>query len=217
MIKNTDIKRAISLFKEWDNLNKWDNPDELFIKHTLSKSEDAINTAKALLKIMKDKELQLRTIEKEFNASLWIINSSYYSMFFLAEVLLAKENRKLPNGTEDSHKTIFLALLYYYIIKGSDTESKKDIKWEDITKTRLSEAIIMLESARKDSAELMQIKRAKEAIESYGNELFKRNELTYRSSKNVEIAIAEKSIERADKFWEIINEYLIVKNKPLYD
>ena len=212
MIRKQDIQKAKALFKEWDNNRMWDKPTTLFINHTLKKAEDSLNTAKVLFNIMSNKELRERALPNiDYNSSLWIINSAYYSMFFLSQVLLGKDGRKLPEGTKDTHKTILLAVLYYFIIKGSGLEGKKEIEWDDIKRSRMSDALIIFQQAQEESEELLQ--RAKEAVNSLQAELNKRTELTYRSTKDAELSFAKTSIERAEKFWEIVNEYLQARKK----
>lgn len=208
-MKKQDIQKAVSLFKEWDNNGKWDKPNILFINHTLKKAEDSLNTAKALLNIITNKELREKSLPNtEYSPHLWIINSAYYSMFFLAQVLLGKDGRKMPEGTRDTHRTVLFAILYYFLIKGSDLEGKKKIEWNDIKSSRMSNALIILQKAQEETEKLLQIERAKEAVSSLQLELHKRAELTYRTTKSAELSFAKTSIERADRFWEIINEYM---------
>lgn len=82
MIKKEDIKRAINTFKEWDNKKSWKIPSQAFIHHTLSKSENAKKTARYILSIMEDKELKNNLDAKDYDGTLWIINASYYRIFF---------------------------------------------------------------------------------------------------------------------------------------
>src|SRR3989338_3576279 len=209
MIRKQDIQKAIALFKEWDNNRRWDKASALFINHTLKKAEDSLNTAKALFNLMTDEELQERALPNiDYNSSLWIINAAYYSMFFFSQVLLGKDGRKLPEGTKDTHKTILLAVLYYFIIKGSGLEGKKEVMPEDIKRSRMSDALIIFQHAQEESEELLQVKRAKEAVDSLKAELDKRTELTYRSTKSAELSFAKVSIGRAERFREIMDEYL---------
>ena len=64
-------------------------------------------------------------LEENDTATLWIVTQSYFSVFFEVEYLLALDGRKLPYGVSDTHKKIYLAFLYYYVIKGSELEQKK--------------------------------------------------------------------------------------------
>jgi uncharacterized protein (UPF0332 family) len=210
MIRKRDIQRAIRLFKEWDNRRVWETPTSLFINHTFKKAEDSLNTAKALYSLMTNQELKKKALPAtDFNSTLWIINSAYYSMFFLAQVLLAKDGKKMPEGTQDSHKTTLLAVLYYFIIKGSGLEGKPGLDWEDISKTRLSDALVILHEAQEAAGMLLQ--RAKNAVTDLKSELDKRTELTYTTTIDAELSHAKTSIDRAQKFWEIVKEYLEVR------
>ena len=127
MIKKEDIKRAIKTFKEWDNNRLWNTPTEVFKHHTLEKSENALKTAEYILRIMEDLSIKKLFDVEDYDGTLWVINASYYRIFFLAQYLLALDNKKFPENTEDTHKMVELALMYYFIIKGSSLESKPNL------------------------------------------------------------------------------------------
>jgi len=210
MIKKEDIQRAIKTFKEWDNENKWDVPTELFKQHTLNKSENAKRTARYILRIMEDSRLTELFEAEDYDGTLWVINASYYRIFFLAQYLLALDGKKLPENAEDTHKTTELALLYYFIIKGSNLENKKEIKWEDIKESRLSKALELMEDAKEESQELTQ-QKAKSLIEHMEAERTKRNEFTYSMTINAELQKAKTSVERAREFEDIVKTYIKIK------
>ena len=210
MIKKEDIRKAISLFKEWDNNHIWDNPTDVFKNHTLNKSDNAKKTAAYILKIMEDKSVNDIFQADNYDGTLWIINASYYRIFFLAQYLLALDNKKLPKNIEDIHKTTELALMYYFIIKGSDFENKKDIEWKDITHSRLSKALELMKDAKEENQELTQHK-AKIIIEHMESERIKRNDFTYGMTVNAELAKAKTSIERAREFEDIVKSYIKIK------
>lgn len=210
MINAKDIERAINLFKKWDNDRTWKNPDEVFINHLQEKADDCLDVAKALTELMKNKELITKLLDKDhFNPTLWIINSSYYSIFFNAQLLLAHDGKKLPENTKDTHQTIFLAMLHYFIIKGSGQEGKKNLKWEDFQKSRLSNALIMFAEAQEESEELFQ--RAKSTVEDFDAELEKRRKFTYKMNFHAKESIALTSYQRAISFRTTITEYLSAK------
>jgi len=210
MIKKEDIKRAIKTFNEWDNEKMWSTPTEIFKHHTLSKSENAKRTAVYILKIMEDPKVKELFEAENYDGTLWIINASYYRIFFLAQYLLALDNKKLPENIEDTHKTIELALMYYFIIKGSDLENKKELEWKDIRQSRLSKALELMADAKEESQELTQ-QKAKSIIEYMDAERTKRHEFTYSMTVNAEIKKAKTSIERAREFEDIIKKYIRVK------
>ncbi len=117
MIKKEDIRRAISAFKVWDNEKRWDVPTGAFIQHTLTKSENALRTANYILRIMEDQAAKEFFDADDYDGTLWIINCSYYRIFFLAQYLLALDKRKLPQSTQDTHKTIELAYVLSWVGK----------------------------------------------------------------------------------------------------
>lgn len=210
MIKKEDIKRAIKAFKEWDNKGVWDKPAEIFKRHTLEKSENALKTAEYILKIMEDSKTRDIFDAEDYDGTLWIINASYYRIFFLAQYLLALDNKKLPRDTEDTHKMVELALMYYFVIKGSDLENKPDLKWEDIKQSRLSKALELMADAKEETLELTQ-QKAKSVVEYMEAERIKRHKFTYRMTVNAELEKAKTSIKRAREFGDIIREYIRIK------
>ncbi len=121
--------------------------------------------------------------------------------------MLAIDGKKLPKNTKDTHKTIELAFLYYFIIKGSGVEGKKDLSWEDITQSRLSRALELLNEANEEVRELTQ-QRAKSMAEYLDSERIKRQEFTYALTINAELAKAKTSLQRAIEFGDIVKEYM---------
>ena len=212
MINEKDFERAINLFKRWDLEKKWKIPDEVYINHLKEKAEDCLEVAKVLIELMKNKALTEKILHKEsFNPTLWIMNSSYYSIFFNTQLLLAKDNKKLPDNVEDTHKTILLAMLYYFIVKGSGLESKQKIKWEDVKESRLAKALLIFVEAQEESEELFQIQRAKTIVEDFKAELEKRRKFTYKMNFHAKESMALTSYQRAINFRTIITEYLTIK------
>tara|TARA_Y100000310_G_C20396193_1_gene675218 strand:+ start:93 stop:734 length:642 start_codon:yes stop_codon:yes gene_type:complete len=211
MIRKEDINRAINLFKCWDNERKWEIPSETFKHHTLKKAENSLQTAQFILQIMEDQKTKELFNAEDYNGTLWIINSSYYYIFFFAQYLLAFDNKKLPKNIQDTHKTVELALLYYFIIKGSNLENKKDLYWEDIQHSRLSQALELLTEAKEENQELTQ-QRAKKIVENIGAERTKRHEFTYAMTIDAELNKAKTSISRAIEFGDVVKEYIKAKS-----
>lgn len=210
MIKKEDIERAITLFKEWDFQHTWKTPSPAFIAHTKHKSENALKTAQYILKIMEDQEMRHLFNAEDYNGTLWIINSSYYRILFLGQYLLALDGKKLPDHTEDSHKTTQLAIMYYFIIKGSGLESKKNLCWEDIKESRFSKVLELMVEAEEEAQELTQ-QKAKRVVEYFDEERTKRHEFTYAMLVDAELSKARTSIDRAIKFGDLIKEFIRIK------
>ncbi|PIO06113.1 hypothetical protein COT47_03480 [Candidatus Woesearchaeota archaeon CG08_land_8_20_14_0_20_43_7] len=156
---------------------------------------------------MEDPKIKETFNAENYDGTLWIINASYYRIFFLAQYLLALDNKKLPDDAEDTHKTIELALLYYFIIKGSGLEGKTDIQWEEIKESRFSKALEIISSANEEIEELTQ-QKAKRTVEYMEAERQKRHSFTYRMTVNAELEKARTSLNRAIEFGDIVKEYI---------
>ncbi len=190
----------------------WKKPEEVFVSHLKEKADDCLDVAKLLMGLIENREILVKVLGKEhFNPTLWIINASYYSIFFNAQLLLAHDGRAFPENTEDTHKSALLALLFYFIIKGSGLEGKKKIKWEEIKESRMSKALVLFGEAQQESEELFQWQRAKKSMEDFGYELEKRHRFTYRMNFHASENIAMTSYQRAIEFRTIITEYLTAK------
>lgn len=207
MIKKEDISRAIKTFKEWDNEKRWKSPTEAFTRHTLKKAENALRTAQFILKIMEDFRIKGLFEAEDYDGSLWIINAAYYRIFFMVQYLLALEGKQLPDNAEDTHKTVELALMYYFIIKGSGIEGKKELQWDDIKESKLSKALELLVEAKEENLELTQ-QKAKKTVEHLEAERVKRHEFTYSMTIDAELNKARTSINRAIEFGDIIKSYI---------
>lgn len=213
MMKQEDIKKAVKLFKEWDNSHAWEIPKPEFVKHVKQKAENSLKTAQYLIQLIKNNEVkEILQIKEDYNCSLWIINCSYYSMFFLAQYLLALDNKKMPDNVAETHKTTVLAILYYFIIKGSGLEGKENIKWEQIQESRMSKALEILAEAQEETRELSQL-QAKKAVEDLERERKSRARYTYLDTKAMDLAKAELSFKRAKEFRNTIASFIRIKFK----
>lgn len=76
--------------------------------------------------------------------------------------------------------------MYYFIIKGSNLENKKELEWKDIKQSRPSRALEIMEDAKEESQGLTQ-QKAKSIIEFMEAERTKRNEFTYQMTVNAEL------------------------------
>jgi len=136
---------------------------------------------------------------------MWIIAQSYYSMFFETEYLLGLDGKKLPEGTKDTHKTIYLALVYYYVIKGSELEVKRAT---ELTTTRMSKALTLFKELQDETLELQRIRKSVIDLKRQREQWHR---FTYRMSRSAEISEAKTSITKATEFRELIEEYILSK------
>ena len=156
-----------------------------FAHFFLKNAFDSIETAKLLIEVSTKEEMQSSLGFPKFNGFLWVINSSYYSMFYTARALL--DSRGITIKADNSvHSVTFNALVYYFYLNGKlERRFIEDFK-----------------EAGEEAFEILGKEKAKILIEEYSSEKEKRNKFTYEIG---EIAIkgkAETSLKRAKKFNE---------------
>src|SRR3990167_7967049 len=84
-----------------------------FVSFFLNNSKNSLDAANLLWNASADKETQKILGIEGFNGYLWVINASYYSMFYMARALLESIGVKIK--TEESvHSLAFNALVYYF-------------------------------------------------------------------------------------------------------
>lgn len=136
---------------------------------------------------------RLRQVQEEegLDSNLWIINASYYSMFFSATSLLAKFNHRL-NSEVGIHKMTYHALVYFFI------------KENNKLKVQLAEEYA---DAIKEAEEILQLgeKKIKELVDDFDFELDKRKIFTYELGAIAHKSKALTSLQRAKRFFEEIN------------
>ena len=150
-----------------------------------------------------DKIEQTKELEDNDTITVWIITLSYYSMFFEVEYLLGIGHKKLPKGTKDTHKTIYLAFLYYYIIKGSEFEQKNA---KEITTSRMSRALTVFRELQDEALELQRVNKSARDLKEQREQ---RHIFTYQMNKTAEISEAKRSINKATEFRQLIEEYIL--------
>ncbi len=203
MLEQKDIEQAKALFKEWDLKRLWHSPTSEFTEHSKRKAKDSLELAIYLLEKLE------QTIELQGNNSvtLWIVALGYYSMFFEVEYLFSLDSRKLPQGSQDTHKTMYLAFLYYYLIKGSELEQGKK---EMTTTSRMSKALTLFKELQDETLELQRVQKSVEDLKVQREQ---RNAFTYHTTYSAELLEAKKSISKATEFRQLIEEYIISKRR----
>lgn len=162
-----------------------------YVDFFLENARKSLQSAAFLHAGTTNKELQESYGFEGFDGSLWIINSSYYSMFYMARALLANEGIKIKTNLS-IHAITFDALVYYFYLTGK--LEKKLI--EDFAE------------AGKEAAEILGKEKAKELIENYFHEKRKRAVFTYEMGTIAMQNKAQTSLERAKKFSEEIRKIL---------
>ena len=105
MLDEKAIQQSSNIIKELIGEGKIVKPNLQTRDFFLKQSEKTLLVAQKLL------ELQS---EEQIDTNLWIINTSYYSMFFAATSLLAHYNKRI-DISQGIHKTTYHALVHYFI------------------------------------------------------------------------------------------------------
>lgn len=125
---------------------------------------------------------------------LWVINASYYSMFYMVRALLERSGIKLKADLS-IHALTFDALVYYFYLTGK-------------LQKQLFE---FYAAAKEDVAELLGQQRAGEMIQEYFYEKRKRAAFTYETGEHAMENKAQTSLKRAIKFTKEIRGMIDVK------
>jgi|SRR3989344_138027 len=162
-----------------------------FVEFFLDNARNSIDSASLLFNVSTNKELKESAGFPGFNGYLWVINASYYSMFYTVRALLESEGIKIK--TEQSvHKVVFDVLVYYFYLNGK------------IEKIMVEE----FQEAGEEASEVLAREKAKELVENYLYEKGKRGRFTYEMGEVAMKNKAETSLERARKFNEEIRKML---------
>ncbi len=158
----------------------------------LKNADDSIDSAKALFELSTDPEKQKLLGFTSFNGLLWVVNTSYYSMFYLARALLENGGIKLKTDLS-IHSVTFDALIYFFYLNGK------------LEKELLNDFL----EAKEDAAELLGKQKADELIEDYFFEKNKRGIFTYEMGEVLVKSKAETSLARAQKFRREIRKIIV--------
>ncbi|MFA5856418.1 MAG: hypothetical protein WC867_03605 [Candidatus Pacearchaeota archaeon] len=166
--------------------------NEKYIEFFINNSRNSFDTAKLLYEVSVNSDLNNNVGYPGFNGYLWVINASYYSMFYISRALLEKEGIKIKTEI-GIHSIVFNALVYYFYLTGK------------IEKNILEEFTV----AKNEASDLLGKEKAKELIEDYQNEKEKRSRFTYEMGLIAMENKAKTSLDRARKFNEEIRKMLI--------
>ena len=162
-----------------------------YIDFFIKNAKDSLDTAKVLLDLSIDDKMKNSFGMPHFNGFLWVINSSYYSMFYMARALLESTGVKIKSE-ESIHFLVFNALVYYFYSNG-----------------KLEKHFIEdFENAQEESVQILGKEKAKEIITDYSSEKEKRARFTYELGEIAMKNKAETSLNRARKFNEEIRKIL---------
>ena len=152
---------------------------DFFIKN----AEDSIDSAKALFELSTNPEKQESLGFTTFNGLLWVVNASYYSMFYMARALLENGGIKIKADLSIHAVTFDAMICYFYLTDKLQKEFLEDFI-----------------EAKEDAAEILGKQKADELMEEYFFEKKKRGTFTYNMGEVLVQSKAKTSLERAQKF-----------------
>jgi len=162
-----------------------------FVEFFLVNSRNSLDSAKLLFDVSADEKLKKDLGFLKFDGFLWVINASYYSMFYLARALL--ESKGINVKTDLSiHSVVFDALVYYFYLTGR------------IERKFIEE----FNEAGLEASEVLGKEKAKALMDSYSNEKEKRGRFTYEMGEVAMKNKAQTSLERAKGFREEIRKMI---------
>jgi predicted N-acyltransferase len=162
-----------------------------FVEFFLTNAKKSLKTANALYDLSTDKIIQEKIGYPDFDGFLWVVNSSYYSMFYMARALLENEGIKIHSNLS-IHSITFDAIINFFYLNG-----------------KLQKKIIEdLAESMEDVSEILGKQKADLLIEDYFFEKGKRSTFTYKTEKIVIEAKAKTSLERARRFQQEIIKFL---------
>ncbi len=157
----------------------------------MSNAKKSLKSANALYDLSTDKDMQEKTNYQDFDGFLWVVNASYYSMFYMARALLESEGIKLKSEVS-IHSLTFDAVINFFYLNGK------------LQKRLLEDFAESLEEA----SEILGKQKADSLMEDYFFEKGKRAMFTYRTEEIVIKTKAKTSLERARKFIKEIKKII---------
>jgi|SRR3989344_3834138 len=177
---NINMYQNEGLFKKGD----YSYLIEFYVRTT----KKTLQTADALIQISENNELKKKLgLLDNFETYLWVVTTSYYSMFYMVNALLSKQGIKL--GDKIVHK-VASDVFYFYFIK-----NKKIAK----------ELYEIYEEAKDQALDLIKYsEQAEKLFRDLESEREKRHRFQYDMTESIKRSYAETSFKRAKQFFNEI-------------
>ncbi len=180
---NINIYQKEGLFKK----GEYSNLTGFYVKN----AEKTLQTADTLMQISENNELKKKLgLLDDFETYLWVITTSYYSMFYILNALFSKQGIKL--GEKIVHK-VASDVFYFYFIKNNKIAK---------------ELFEIYEEAKGQAMDLISYsEQAEKLFQDLEYEREKRRRFQYNMTESIKISYAQTSLRRAKDF---INEIKIL-------
>lgn len=203
MIEEKEIQNAEKNIPNYLNeglLTK--NPAQArFAPFYLDNAKMSLLVAQHLHQISTNPELKKQNrFPEDFECFLWVVVTSYYSMFYTANAALAKLGLKV--GENIAHKITQDCLLVYFLknnrIAKTLLESYKEAKAEVLAVMGVTEEELLKE---------FQLK-AKELVATFAYQRKKRGEFQYDITQSAKEHVAQTALDRAKTFIQEISKVI---------
>lgn len=152
-------------------------------------AKKSLQTADALMQISENNEMKKKLgLLDNFETYLWVITTSYYSMFYIVNALFSKHGIKL--GDKIVHKVASDAF-YLYFIKNNKIAKELYNAYEE-AKDQAMDLIRYSEQAEK-------------LFQDLEYERGKRHKFQYDTTENIKRSYAQTSLKRAKEFFNEIS------------
>ncbi len=189
-VRLEEAKRNVKTYTEDGLLKTGDKDAARFVDFFMANAESSLRTASILQEISDDSSLKvILKVSSDFESYLWVIVSSYYSMFYAATAILAKQGIRATG--QIVHKVTADALIHFF---ASNEKLAKLLEQYEEAQTVGLELV-----GREELMKRMQ-KKADELIISYEGERKKRSKFQYDIGVQAKRGYAQTSLQRAKDF-----------------
>jgi uncharacterized protein (UPF0332 family) len=193
MIEQNRIEEASRNVRQYvtDGLLKTrDNESKKLVSFFMDQAERSLRTAAVVFELSTDTAAkQAMRLERDFESHLWVIVTSYYSMFYAALALLASQG--IRAGRQLVHKVVADALIHFFI------SNKRLVKMLEAYEEARDTSLELI--GREELMKRLQ-KRADELVIAYERERLKRSKFQYDIGEMAKRGYAETSLQRARDF-----------------
>ena len=179
--KLKEIESRVKQFLNDGTIKTKQTPE--FVDFFLANANKSLKSAQALYDLSTNKEMQTTMAYPDFDGFLWVVNASYYSMFYMARALLESEGIKIKSEMS-VHSLTFDSMINFFYLNGK------------LQKRLIEDFVESLEEA----SEILGKQKADLLIEDYFFEKGKRAIFTYKTKETVIKAKAQTSLQRAVRF-----------------
>ncbi len=185
-----EAKRNVKQYIDEGLLKVKDKDAQKFVSFFMKNAESSLQTA-SILQEISDEAILKNTLKvsNDFESYLWVIVSSYYSMFYAATALLASQGTRATG--QIVHKVTGDALVHFFV--SNEKLAKLLEQYEEAQ-------AVGLELIGRDELMRRMQKKADELIIAYENERRKRSKFQYDMGVQAKRGFAQTSLERAKEF-----------------